>query len=236
MEFLTSQFTNPGGRVPNEDSVDHFTSPEENKYAWIVADGLGGHVSGEVASAEAVKALKNVFIDASKIDENFMKKSFSRMNYSVLKLDGPLTTAVCAYSNGSKLWYGNNGDSRFYFIRNKKLLEHTNDHSMAYLDYMDENISYDDISTHPMQNRLYHSLGTESDFTGEFYPAIDLRPDDAFMLASDGFWELITTEEVVKTRIISTTSEEWLSMMLDVVQSRLIPTSDNYTVICVIVK
>ena len=234
MEILTCQFTNPGGRDPNEDSVGYFN--RENQHAWIAADGLGGHVSGEIASAEAVKTLEKEFNAAEKIDEAFMIKAFKRMNRAILDLEGPLTTAVCAFSDGEKLWYGNEGDSRLYFIRNKKLIHHTNDHSVAYVDYLDGEVSYDEISSHPMQNRLYHSLGTEYEYFGEFYPVIQLEPEDAFLLATDGFWELITTEEVVKTRLISATPQEWLSTMLDIVESRLVPTSDNYSAVCVIVK
>lgn len=234
MRFLTCQFTDPGGRSPNEDSVGSFATDIYS--AWIAADGLGGHSSGEKASSEAVKTLESVMSGCSEMDRPFMEKTFQKMNDAVISLGGPLTTAVCAFSDGQKLWYGNNGDSRFFFIRDKEMLYHTNDHSIAFVAYLTGNITYEEIPSHPAQNRLYHSLGNETDFFGEFYPEVDLKPGDAFLLATDGFWELITDEEILRTLKISPTPQEWMSTMLDIVQSRLKSNSDNYSAVCVMVK
>ena len=234
MKFLTEQFTDPGGRTPNEDSVGYFT--KGNFSAWIAADGLGGHISGEVASAKAVSTLNDVMTGCENIDKEFIEKAFKKMNEEVLALGGPLTTAVCAFSDGNKLWYANNGDSRFFFIRNKKVLYHTNDHSIAFVAYRTGNITYDEIPTHPAQNRLYHSLGNEVEFCGEFYPEIDLKPGDAFILATDGFWELIKDEEIIRRHNISDSPQQWMSMMLDILKSRLQSNSDNYSAVCVMVK
>ena len=120
MRFLTSKYTDPGGRSPNEDAVDYFT---KNTFsAWIAADGLGGHSQGELASAEAVRSLKEQMEVCTGLDSNFVEKAYKKMNDDVLSLNGPLTTAVCAFSDGHKLWYANNGDSRFIFIRNNNAL------------------------------------------------------------------------------------------------------------------
>ncbi len=234
MRFLTCQFTDPGGRSPNEDSVGSFTAGAFS--AWIAADGLGGHSSGEVASAEAVKTMEIVINECNEMDRSFMEEAFHKLNDSILSLGGPLTTAVCAFSDGKRLWYGNNGDSRFFFMRDQKMLYHTNDHSIAFVAYLTGNITYKEIPTHPAQNRLFHSLGNETDFYGEFYPEIELKSGDAFLLATDGFWELITDEEILRTLNISQTPQEWLSTMIDIIQSRLKSNSDNYSAVCVMVK
>ena len=234
MRFLTWQFTDPGGRSPNEDSVGFLTSGDI--HVWIAADGLGGHSHGEEASAEAVNTLADAVKDAATLDDDFVRETFRKMNDAVNGLNGPLTTAVCAFSDGKKLWYGNNGDSRFIFIRNKEVLFRSNDHSLAYLAYKTGKIGYEDISTHPAQNRLYHSLGFESDFSGEIYPPIELRTGDAFILCTDGFWELLRENEMVRTLNISPNAEEWMHLMLEILETRLKPTSDNYTALCVIVR
>ncbi len=234
MRLLTCQFTDPGGRSPNEDSVGYFTT--EGFSAWIAADGLGGHTQGEVASAEAVRSLETFMNGCKKMNSSIVENAFKQMNGDVLKLNGPLTTAVCAFSDGKKLWYANNGDSRFLFIRSRKVTHHTNDHSLAYVSYSAGRITYEEISTHPAQNRLFHSLGNEDDFAGEFYPSLDLESGDAFVLCTDGFWELINNDEIIRTLNISPTPQEWLSMMLDIIQARLKKTSDNYSAVCVMVK
>ncbi len=92
------------------------------------------------------------------------------------------------------------------------------------------------MALHPAKNRLYHSLGTETNYYGEFYAPIELKDGDAFLLVTDGFWELITTEEIIRTLKISRTSEEWMATMLDIVESRLKSNSDNYSAVCVMVK
>lgn len=232
MELLSCQYSDPGGRSPNEDAVGSFTHNEFS--AWIAADGLGGHSDGEVASAKAVSTLESLITTCDELNQKFVEQAFKTMNDNIIALHGPLTTAVSAFSDGLKLWYANNGDSRFIFIRNKKILYHTNDHSLAYVAYLAGNITYQEIASHPAQNRLFHSLGNETVFHGEFYSAIDLQPGDAFILCTDGFWELISEEEILRTFIISPTPQEWLSTMLDIVQSRLRKNSDNYSAICVI--
>ena len=234
MRLLTCQFTDPGGRSPNEDSIGYFTKGTVS--AWIAADGLGGHTRGEVASAEAVQTLNDIISECDSLNSTFVEDAFRLMNENILALHGPLTTAVSAFSDGKKLWYANSGDSRFLFIRDKMILCHTNDHSLAYVSYSAGQITYEEISTHPAQNRLFHSLGNEVEFTGEFYPALDLQPGDAFVLCTDGFWELINNDEIVRTLNISLSPQEWLSMMLDIVQSRLKKNSDNYSAVCVMVK
>lgn len=234
MRFSTWQYTNPGGREPNEDSVGSFN--DGKNYAWIAADGLGGHSHGELASEEAAKTLGEMILNCPEINENFMEEAFTAMNENVKALQGPLTTAVCAFSDGETLWYGNNGDSRFIFIRNKEVIRRTNDHSLAFVAYKTGNITYEEIPTHPSQNRLFHSLGFESDFPGEFYPQIKLEPGDACLLCTDGFWELIRENEIIRALNIAPSAKEWLETMVEIIKTRLKPTSDNYTAVCVIVR
>lgn len=234
MRFQTYQITDPGGRDPNEDSVGSFSNGQF--CGWIAADGLGGHLAGELASAEAVKSLEKSMKRCESLDMAFIRDAFRDMNNAVLALEGPLTTAVCAVSDGKKLFYGNDGDSRFIFLRNRKILFRTNDHSLAFLAYMNGDISYENIPQHPAQNRLYHSVGNEIDFFGEFYEEIELEAGDAFMLCTDGFWELVTDNEIERSLQISQTTEEWLNTMLEELRARLKPSSDNYSAVCVIVR
>lgn len=234
MRFLSKTFTDPGGRDPNEDSVGAYSA--EKFSAWIAADGLGGHVSGELASSEAVHSLENSLKECKNLDRDFVEQSFRDMNAAVEALEGPLTTAVCAFSDGKTLYYGNNGDSRFFFLRDRKIISHTNDHSLAYLAYLTGTISYDEIPSHPAQNRLYHCIGNEPEFSAELYDPISLQPGDAFLLCTDGFWELISLTEIERTLNIAQTPDEWMEFMLGEVRPRLKPTSDNYTAVCVMVR
>ncbi len=234
MRFLTHQFTDPGGREPNEDCAGSFTNG--SLHAWIAADGLGGHSHGEWASAKAVGTLETALSECTALDEEFIRDTFRKMNEEVKTLSGPLTTAAAGFSDGETLWYGNNGDSRFIFIRNKEVLYRSNDHSIAFMAYRRGDISYEEISSHPAQNRLFHSMGFESDFDGEFYEPVKLQPGDAFMMCTDGFWELINENEIIRALNISKNPQEWIDSMLLILKERLQPDSDNYTAVCVLVK
>lgn len=234
MRFSSYCYTNPGGRSPNEDAVGAFANGDFN--AWIAADGLGGHSYGEKASAEAVHVLEAELEKCTKIDEKFVSDTFKAMNEAVTALGGPLTTAACAFSDGKKLFYGNNGDSRFIFIRGKKILHHTNDHSLAYVAYRSGTITYEEIPTHPAQNRLYHSLGNEPDFSAELYESIDLKAGDGFILCTDGFWELVRDIEMIRTLNIADSPRQWMELLLDCLEPRLKANSDNYTAVCVMVE
>ena len=65
---------------------------------------------------------------------------------------------------------------------------------------------------------------------------IELEDGDAFILCTDGFWELVNERETIRTLNISQTPREWLDFMLEILESRLKPTSDNYTAVCVLVR
>lgn len=227
MRILSQTFTDPGGRSPNEDAAGFYAKGEFR--AWIAADGLGGHADGEVASACAARSLEEIMSGCSAVNEDFVHDAMRDLNATVRLLGGPLTTAVCAFTDGKTLWYANNGDSRLYFLHKKKITHRTHDHSMAYLAYRSNLITYSDISTHPGQNRLTHALGTDPDFAGEFYDPIPLEPGDAFLLCTDGFWELIEDSEIERSLRISDEPEAWLNLMLSFVRQRLKEHSDNYS-------
>lgn len=227
MRILSRTFTDPGGRFPNEDAAGFYANGEFR--AWIAADGLGGHADGEVASACAAHTLEEIMSGCSAVNADFVQNVMRELNANVSLLGGPLTTAVCAFTDGKTLWYANNGDSRLYFLRKKKIARRTNDHSMAYLAYRSNLITYTDIPVHPGQSRLTHALGTDPDFTGEFYDPIPLEPGDAFLLCTDGFWELIKDIEIERSLRISDEPEAWLNLMLPFVRQRLKEHSDNYS-------
>ena len=227
MRILSQTFSDPGGRTPNEDAAGFYSNGDFR--AWIAADGLGGHADGEAASACAAETLEEIMSGCTAVNEEFVRDSMRELNAAVSRLNGPLTTAVCAFTDGKTLWYANNGDSRLYFLRKNKITHRTNDHSLAYLAYRKDVITYEDIPTHPGQSRLLHSLGSDFEFAGEFYDPIPLEPGDAFLLCTDGFWELIKDAEIERSLRISDEPEAWLDLMLSFVRQRLKDRSDNYT-------
>lgn len=231
MKFETFTFTDAGGRSPNEDCAGDFAN--DGRFAWIVADGLGGHVHGETASAEAVKDLGEAFAECKVIDQKFIQATFENINLHIADLKGPMTTAVCAFSDGEKLFYSNCGDSRFYFFRDCAKEAQTHDHSIAYICYLQGDITYDEIRSHPGQSRLLRALGSEETVRVEQYDPITLQPGDAFLLCTDGFWELVFDEEMEVCLQESQSAEDWFKRMKEYLKTRFKENSDNYTVVLV---
>lgn len=229
--FDTAKFTDPGGRFPNEDSLgvvdDDFVS------GWAVADGLGGHVHGEDASKKAVSIFEKCLSVCEKVNSDFLKQTFDEINDQVKILDGPLTTLVTAFFDGDGVSFANVGDSRGIFFHHGKISFHTKDHSVAYLFYLQNEITYDEIQTHPAQNRLIRAIGSEEKSHVEIYDSIAVVPGDALLLCSDGFWELVYTKEMESDLEASKTAEDWMEKMLSRLRGRLKDNSDNYTAVAV---
>ena len=149
MKFITHGYTNIGGRSNNEDYYLYANN------LWILADGLGGHDCGEVASKTAVTAINDYFRESGKlIDETLLADMISTANKAVIneqKKDEGLasmrTTLVFAVSDGARVRYANVGDSRFYYFKNSKIVAHSEDHSVSGMSAKLGDISYDDIRT-----------------------------------------------------------------------------------------
>lgn len=231
MYFDSFVFSNEGGRSPNEDSAGSFSN--DRIHGWIAADGLGGHTHGELASAKVVEIMSSMTEKNTEITDDLIARTLKKMNVQVKNLGGPLTTATIAFSDGETLQYANCGDTRLVFFRKNKAFARSRDHSVAYTLYQAGQIRYEEIARHPDQNHLLHAMGVETDFIGEQYDPIRLKPRDAFLICTDGFWELISEPEMEKTLRISNSAEDWIKLMLMLMEDRLTPTSDNYTAVAV---
>ena len=158
MQFDTYPYSNEGKHYPNEDDFDY--RQEEDGGLWIVADGLGGHVKGEVASRLAVQYTLTKLARQPMPQDAEILKAMAEINQVIRGESGPCTTVVCAICRDQILKYFNIGDSRFYYFHDGHLVWHTADHSVAYSLYYSQNeIRYDDLRFHPDRSRLTHALG-----------------------------------------------------------------------------
>ncbi len=234
MIISSFSITDAGGRQPNEDACAMFEN--EKSGAWAVCDGLGGHIDGEVASAQAVKEFMSPENGNFSLDDDFFKNQFSKINADIHQLNGPLTTAVFAVRSENKFRFANVGDSRLYFFRKGKILTRTDDHSMAFVSYKLGEIPYEEIRFSPVQNRLLKALGSTDKIQAQLYDPLSLEEGDAFLMCTDGFWELVYEPEMIETLKKSKNAENWISQMLKKLKNRFSENSDNYTAMAGIVK
>lgn len=174
---------------------------------YIVADGMGGHSAGEIASGLAIRGAAELVMrayltptletgsedDAEKLEET-VRKAMLQANEYVLReararSNDMGTTITMALVAGDRAVIGNVGDSRTYLFRDGKLRRISKDHSLVMRLVEIGQISEDDIYTHPQRNAVLRSLGDKHEIEVDVFTE-RLKPGDALLLCSDGQWEM----------------------------------------------
>ncbi len=231
--------TNVGDRKVNEDSIGVF----KNGYGacFIVCDGLGGHGMGDVASGIVRDVFGNLF---SKTDDivNFTGETLTAAQ-EVLMTEQTVrnekrkmkTTAVSLTTDGKTVYIGHIGDSRLYAFSRGKVKFRTIDHSVPQMLALSRQIKEEEIRYHPDRNLLLRVMGTDWDSPMyELHEPITLKKYQAFLLCSDGFWELIDEKTMCSLLKKSKSAEEWLNNMTEIVKHNgENKDMDNYSAIAV---
>ncbi len=183
--------THPGQIRPlNEDS---FHLPDRKMELFIVADGMGGHLAGEVASSLAVSSLLNYTKKhEDKADELTMRAAFESANAAiydqarqVAAQRGMGTTMSVLWVRGGQGIIGHVGDSRIYLYRDDALQLLTRDHSLVEELLAMGEITKDEARNHPHRNIITRALGTSSHERVDTQ-RIDVNPGDVYLLCTDG--------------------------------------------------
>ena len=145
-------------------------------------------------------------------------------------------TAVLLCVNGAAAAWAHIGDSRLYHFRANLVVSQTLDHSLVQANVNAGNLEAAQIRFHEDRGRILRSLGT----AGEIKPAVLPTParieaGDAFLLASDGFWEFVLESEMESCLADSSSAQDWLNRMLDILSQRAANTDDhdNYSAIAI---
>ena len=200
-------------RKGNEDSL--FVNPEQNLF--VVADGMGGHAAGEVASKVAVDAV-NEFVCLTGGDEeitwpfgldenisydgNRLKTAIRYANRKVLEAtkekseyEGMATTVAAVLVDGDSANLGHVGDSRVYLVRNGEISQLTSDHSWVNEQIQSGVISADQARTHPLRNVVTRALGGKPDLQVDMQ-VHKIKSGDILLLCSDGLTTMIADEDI----------------------------------------
>lgn len=176
-------------RPINEDS---FYLPKEGELFCAVADGMGGHNAGEVASALAVKAFAASMRASEKLGSTAIHHAVTRANEEVheeARFDsekigmGTTFTALC--QEGDNVHIAHVGDSRAYLLRNGALMQVTTDHTLVEEMVMQGLITPKEARVHPKRNYITRALGTKSHVEIDLVQ-IELRAGDVFLMCTDG--------------------------------------------------
>jgi protein phosphatase len=200
-------------RKGNEDSF--FVNPEQNLF--VVADGMGGHAAGEVASKVAVDSI-NEFVcmtsgdeeitwpfgldESMSYDGNRLKTSVRYANNKVLaatresaEYEGMATTVVAVLIDDLTANLAHVGDSRIYLFRNGSLTQLTSDHSWVNEQLQGGMLTADQARSHPLRNVVTRALGGRPDLDVEMQIHHAL-PGDVLLLCSDGLTTMVTDPDI----------------------------------------
>ena len=204
MEF--SYLTDAGQvRDHNEDSVT-VVKNAAGEILMAVADGMGGHKGGEIASSIAITHIGKRFTDSSSVgtkDEaiNFLKEIVSEANMLLYKYteDNPEsvgmgTTIVMALLTDEFLLFGNIGDSSGFVIKDRKIYKITNDHTLVNLLVKSGEITEEEAKDHPRKNVLMRALGANISVEMDIF---DVERDvNAILLCSDGLTNMLDEKQI----------------------------------------
>ena len=187
-------------RKSNQDSI--YLNKE--KHLFIVADGMGGHNGGEVASAMAVRdvpayLLKHYKDDPIKISEQsilYANQTIKKKGEASPELQGMGTTVVSLLFRSSHLYIGNVGDSRAYLVNHNKLYQLTRDHSLVQ-EKLDLGL-YDrkQAQADPQKNVLVRNVGFEDEISVDVF-TYKVSKNDIFLICSDGLHGKVSDEDIL---------------------------------------
>lgn len=192
----------------NEDNWD-WASLAPGVLLYVVADGMGGHDSGEVASNLAASTLcleARKRVDAAddltvEVLENILDESFQTANNTVKENaenrgnDMGTTVVALLLIHDDLALIANVGDSRAYLLRDKVLHRVTRDHSLVQRMVEQNRITEEEARTHPHSNILLRTVGTERDIEIDIY-AVEVEPGDRLLLCSDGLWGEVEDDDM----------------------------------------
>lgn len=225
MRYHINAHSDVGSRDINEDSIS--AVERADGFCVILADGLGGHGQGDVASQTVVRFVQEYYQEHG-FDSDFFENVFTGANNALLAKQkisgipgGMKTTLVVAAAEKGVLSWCHSGDSRFYLFRKGKLLRQSVDHSVPEVLYLSGDIRKKDIRNHPDRSKLLKCLGTvwitpQYEIGG----SIPLQGGETVLLCSDGFWENILEREMAFTDLTVKDPAEKLSRMCNIVKKR----------------
>ena len=207
MQFSVYQESHIGGRKVNQDRMGY--SFTRDALLLVLADGMGGHLRGEMAATIMMQTMSARFQQQAtpyvKKPERFLEEAFMAAHLEIHRYtadnqlpETPRTTVVaCLIQHNTAIW-AHCGDSRLYWLRRGQVLGRTRDHS--HIEHLiDRGLATPaERATHPDRNKLYNCVGATQVPKVEVSRQAGLQSGDVLMLCSDGLWAMLPDDDIVQ--------------------------------------
>lgn len=224
-------------REQNEDS---YAVKELDSYSvMIVADGMGGHQAGEVASSMAIEKIQEYMVQhqdesipqmleeaLAYANEQIYIRSKESASYTAM---GTTAVVCCIFDN--EAYFANVGDSRAYLLGKEGMEQVTEDHSLVMELLRQGQITAEEAEIHPQRNVITRALGTDRVTNADLFHC-ELKPDDMILLCSDGLTGMLGDEEIASVMWEEIPPEERLEKLIALANDR--GGYDNITVIAAV--
>ena len=239
MRFSVYQVSRKGGREKNEDRMGYCYTRDSGLFA--LADGMGGHPEGEVASQLALQTLAAMFQRDSKptlpdpmrfLHESIIAGHHQLLRYATQKalIDTPRTTVVACLLQGNAAYWAHCGDSRLYMVRGDKLIARTRDHSYSELqETMSQVVPMGEKFN---RNVLFTCLGSPGKPVVDTVGPLLLQSGDRLLLCSDGLWGSVE-DEVIVDQLARNAISDAVPELVEQALRNGGPKSDNVSVLAV---
>lgn len=216
-------------RDHNEDNVI-IEKNDSNEYLMAIADGMGGHSAGEVASSIAItyleKHFKETFLNKSKVDAvNWIRDSINEINSLIFQHEkthpeskGMGTTLVMAVITKEYILFGNIGDSSGFVMKDEKLHKVTYDHTLVNLLVSAGELTKEEASVHPKKNVLMKALGASLNVDVDVFDC-DMGVSE-ILLSSDGLTNMLDKDQIERVLLEDMTIEEKVSRLIQKANNR----------------
>ncbi|HTQ75744.1 MAG TPA: PP2C family serine/threonine-protein phosphatase [Burkholderiales bacterium] len=239
MRFSIFQESRKGTRKANQDRTSYAYT--RDALLMVVADGMGGHLHGEVASHIAVQLLTEAFQREAKptltdpsafLQKTILDAHYALQDYAKARglVESPRTTCVaCVVQNAMACW-AHAGDSRLYHVREGRIQAQTRDHSRVQMLVDQGRVREEAVQNHPDRNKIFNCVGASARPQVELSKPVSLRQDDMLILCSDGLWGPLTGKLITAT-LMKRDLMSAIPALLDLAELRAGADCDNLSVV-----
>ncbi len=225
-------------RSLNEDACFVSEPDESGAILAVVADGMGGHNAGEVASGKAVGILRKDVLSKKGNDAKSVlvgavedaNREIYEMSQNAESLSGMGTTVTACVAEKTRVTAVQVGDSRLYLIRGNEITQITKDHSLVEMLLESGSITREEAKRHPQKNVITRAVGTEQTVITDIYE-FSVEKNDVILLCSDGLVNMVDDSEILSVINESDTVKDAANKLVERAENA--GGTDNITVILI---